>query len=245
MKQTKRNNFICLLLALCLLLSLTGCKANVDPQTVQAIQEAQAALQAEEEGAGEEGPEEDSLYAQAGLVPLGEDDPLQADVERELPAIAQVLAYKATFPDTFDENEPSADDFWTVTGMGVTAVPPENATDFNKINHVKRDVVLDYAAALLPGYEAGADAPALQDVYGVSDNPRSDIIDIDGLSISVTSEIALLGVDEETGETVLRVHIEDKEELIEETDWDVRLEPWNDGEEHALPLIVKSFYPVK
>ena len=237
---------ICLLLAFCLIFALAGCKAKVDPETAQAIQDAQAALQAAEEGDSAEAEEEakDDAYAQAGLTPVPEDDPLWADVEKELPAIAQLLAYKATFPDTFDENEPSADDFWTVTGMGVTAVPPENATDFNKINHVKRAVVLDYAAALLPGYEAGDAAPKLEDVYGVSDNPKSDIIDIDGLSINVTPTAVLLGTDEKNGGTVLRVHIEDKEGLIEKTDWDVLIEPWGDEAEHELPLVVKLFYSV-
>ncbi len=239
-----KYKFIGLILALCLAFGLAGCKAKVDPQTVQAIQDAQAALQAEENGETEETASTDDLYAQAGLIPIAEDDPLRADVEREKPAIAQLLAYKATFADTFDENEPSADDFWTVTGMGVTAVPPENATDFNKINHVKRGVVLDYAAALLPGYEAGDEAPKLEDVYGVSDNPKSDIIDIDGLSINVTPTVVLLGTDGKNGQTVLRMHIEDKEGLIEQTDWDVLLAPWDDEEEHALPLVVKQFYSV-
>ena len=239
-----KYKFIGLILALCLAFGLSGCKAKVDPQTVQAIQDAQAALQAEENGETEETASPDDLYAQAGLTPIAEDDPLWADVEREKPAIAQLLAYKATFADTFDENEPSADDFWTVTGMGVTAVPPEKATDFNKINHVQRAVVLDYAAALLPGYEAGAEAPKLEDVYGVSGNPKSDIIDIDGLSINVTPTVVLLGTDGKNGQTVLRMHIEDKEGLIEQTDWDVLLAPWEDEEEHALPLVVKQFYSV-
>ena len=239
-----KYKFIGLILALCLAFGLAGCKAKVDPETVQAIQDAQAALQAEENGETEETASTDDLYAQAGLIPIAEDDPLWADVEREKPAIAQLLAYKATFADTFDENEPSADDFWTVTGMGVTAVPPEKATDFNKINHVQRAVVLDYAAALLPGYEAGTEAPKLEDVYGVSDNPKSDIIDIDGLSINVTPTVVLLGTDGKNGQTVLRMHIEDKEGLIEQTDWDVLLAPWEDEEEHALPLVVKQFYSV-
>ena len=243
--QNKKYKFIGLILALSLAFGLAGCKAKVDPETVQAIQDAQAALQAEENGEAEdEAASADDLYAQAGLTPIAEDDPLWADVEREKPAIAQLLAYKATFADTFDENEPSADDFWTVTGMGVTAVPPEKATDFNKINHVKRDVVLDYAAALLPCYEAGDEAPKLADVYGVSGNPKSDIIDIDGLSINVTPTVVLLGTDEKSGQTVLRMHIEDKEGLIAQTDWDVLLAPWEDGEEHALPLVVKQFYSV-
>ena len=239
-----KYKFIGLILAFCLAFGLAGCKAKVDPETVQAIQDAQAALQAEENGETEETASTDDLYAQAGLIPIAEDDPLWADVEREKPAIAQLLAYKATFADTFDENEPSADDFWTVTGMGVTAVPPEKATDFNKINHVQRAVVLDYAAALLPGYEAGTEAPKLEDVYGVSDNPKSDIIDIDGLSINVTPTVVLLGTDGKNGQTVLRMHIEDKEGLIEQTDWDVLLAPWEDEEEHALPLVVKQFYSV-
>ena len=240
-----RNKFICLLLALCLAAGLTGCKAKVDPEKVQAIQDAQAALQAEENGEAEaEEPSADDAYAQAGLVPIPEDDPLQADAEFELPAIAQMLAYKATFPDTFDENEPSADDFWTVTGMGITALPPENMTDFNKITHIHEPDALDYAAALLPGYEAGDAAPKLEDVYGISGNPKSDLIDVDGLSIGITSEIVLLGKDEKNNATVLRVHIEDKEGLIAQTDWDVLIESWDDGAEHALPLKVKAFYPV-
>ena len=240
-----RNKFICLFLALCLAASLTGCKAKVDPEKVQAIQDAQAALQAEENGEAEaEEPSADDAYAQAGLGPIPEDDPLQADAEFELPAIAQMLAYKATFPDTFDENDPSADDFWTVTGMGITALPPENMTDFNKITHIHEPDALDYAAALLPGYEAGDAAPKLEDVYGISGNPKSDLIDVDGLSIGITSEIVLLGKDEKNNATVLRVHIEDKEGLIAQTDWDVLIEPWDDGAEHALPLKVKAFYPV-
>ena len=241
--ERRTKSILCLLTALCLTLSLAGCKAKVDPQTAQAIRDAKTALQAEESGSSSE---EDiaGLYAQAGLEAVSEDDALWEDAERELPAIAQLLAYKATFSDTFDEKAPSGDDFWTVTGMAVTAVPPENATDVNHINHVKADVVLDYAAALLPGFEAGSDAPALQDVYGVSSNPRSDIIDIDGLSIGVTSSIVLLGKDEKNKETVLRVHIEDENGLITATDWDVLIAPWDDGEEHALPLIVKAFYPV-
>ena len=246
MGSERIQKIICILLALCLTLALAGCKAKVDPETVQAIQDAQAALQAEEAGGSEqtEEPAEDDVYTQAGLTPVQEDDPLWADVELMKPAIAQLLAYKATFPDTFNENEPSADDFWTVTGMGVTAVPPENATDFNKINHVKRAVVLDYAAALLPGYGAGDDAPKLENVYGISGNPKSDIIDIDGLSINVASDVVLLGTDEKNGKTVLRMHIEDKEGLIEKTDWDVLIELWGDETEHALPLVVKLFYPV-
>ena len=50
--------------------------------------------------------------------------------------------------------------------------------------------------------------------------------------------------DEKSGATVLRVHIEDKEGLITRTDWDVLVEPWADGAEHALPLKVLQFYSV-
>ena len=134
----------------------------------------------------------EDLYSEAGLTPAAEDDPLWADAEFELPAIAQLLAYKATFADTFNENDPSADDFWTVTAMGVVAIPPENATDPFKIVHAKEALVLDYSAALLPSYEPGDAAPKLEDVYGISGNPRSDIIDIDSLSINVESSIVLL-----------------------------------------------------
>ena len=241
----ERKRILCLL-AVCLAFVLAGCKAKVNPETVQAIQDAQAALQAEEseETEVEEGASAGSLYADAGLVPVEEEDPLWADAEFELPAIAQMLAYKATFPDTFDENGPSADDFWTVTGMGITALPPENMTDFNKITHIHEPDALDYAAALLPGYEPGASAPKLEDVYGISGNPKSDLIDVDGLSIGVTSSIVLLGRDEKNGQTVLRVHIEDKEGLITKTDWDVLVAPWEDGAEHALPLRVLQFYNV-
>lgn len=229
------------LLAVLLALFLNGCKANVDPQTAQALLNAQNAMQDEQPGS--EANERDR-YEAAGLVPVAAEDPLWEAVEKARPAIAQLLAYKALFPDTFDENAPSADDFWTVTGMGITAVPPEGATDPNHINHVARDVVLDYAAALLPGYEAGDPAPALEDVYGVSGNPRSEIIDIDGLSIGVASSVELLGTDKKDGRTVVRIHIEDKEGLIAKTDWDVLIDVRDDGQEHVLPLIVKTFYPV-
>ncbi len=241
-----KHKFIGLILAVCLAFGLAGCKAKVNPETVQAIQDAQAALQVEENGetTEESASSTDDPYAQAGLTPIAQEDPLWADVEFEMPAIAQLLAYKATFPETFDENDPSADDFWTVTGMALTAVPPENATDFNKINHVKRAVVLDYAAAVLPGYEAGGAAPELKDVYGISDNPKSDIIDIDGLSINVKPAVVLLGTDKKNDQTVLRMRIEDKEGLITQTDWDVLIAPWDDGAEHALPFAVKQFYSV-
>ena len=241
--ERRTKNVLCLLLITCLAFSLAGCKAEVDPQTTQAVRDALHAMQEEESGAGSEASLAAS-YEQAGLTKIEEDDPLWEDAAFELPAIAQLLAYKATFSGTFDEKEPADDDFWTVTGMAVTAVPPENATDVNQINHVTRDVVLDYAAALLPGFGAESEAPALQDVYGVSSNPRSEIIDIDGLSIGVTSSIVLLGKDTKSGEIVLRVHIEDESGLIKATDWDVLVEPWDDGQEHALPLVVKTFYPV-
>ena len=128
--------------------------------------------------------------------------------------------------------------------MGVVAIPPENATDPFKIVHAKEALVLDYSAALLPSYEPGDAAPKLEDVYGISGNPRSDIIDIDSLSINVESSIVLLGTDEKNGTTVMRVHIEDKEGLITQTDWDVLVERWGDGAEHALPLKVVQFYNV-
>ena len=131
-----------------------------------------------------------------------------------------------------------------VTAMGVVAIPPENATDPFKIVHAKEALVLDYSAALLPSYEPGDAAPKLEDVYGISGNPRSDIIDIDSLSINVESSIVLLGTDEKNGNTVMRVHIEDKEGLITQTDWDVLVERWGDGAEHALPLKVVQFHNV-
>lgn len=243
MNLEKMKRYICLALAVCLLFALAGCKAKVDPEKVQAIQDAQAALQAEQNGeTAEETPSDE--YAQAGLVELEENDPLRSDAEAELPAIAQLLAYKALFPETFDENEPSADDFWTVTGMGITAVPPENMTDFNKITHIHEPEALDYAAALLPGYETGDEAPPLEDVYGVSGNPKSDLIDVDGLSIAVDTQLLLLGTDAKTGRTVMRVHIEDKDGTITLTDWDVIVAPWDDGAEHALPLKVTQVYSV-
>ena len=213
----------------------------------EAAQAAKEAQQAAENGTtAEEADAEtiEDLYSEAGLTPAAEDDPLWADAEFELPAIAQLLAYKATFADTFNENDPSADDFWTVTAMGVVAIPPENATDPFKIVHAKEALVLDYSAALLPSYEPGDAAPKLEDVYGISGNPRSDIIDIDSLSINVESSIVLLGTDEKNGTTVMRVHIEDKEGLITQTDWNVLVERWGDGAEHALPLKVVQFYNV-
>ena len=238
------KKIICLALAVCLAFAAAGCKAKVDPEKAQAIQDAQAALEAGGEDAepAEETPADE--YAEAGLTALEEDDPLWEDAAFELPAIAQMLAYKALFPDAFDENDPAADDFWTVTGMGITAIPPENMTDFNKITHIHEPDALDYAAALLPGYEPGDAAPKLEDVYGISGNPKSDLIDVDGLSINVTPKIVLLGTDNRSGQLVMRVHIEEKEGTIAMTDWDVLLEPWGDGTEHALPLKVKQFYSV-
>ena len=54
----------------------------------------------------------------------------------------------------------------------------------------------------------------------------------------------LLGTDEKNSTTVMRVHIEDKEGLITQTDWDVLVERWGDGAEHALPLKVVQFHNV-
>jgi len=185
MHSEKLKKLCCMALIAVLAVSVCGCKASVDPAQVEAAQAAKEAQQAAENGtSAEEAAEADTieeLYAEAGLTPIAEDDALWTDAAFELPAIAQLLAYKATFTETFDENEPSADDFWTVTAMGVVAIPPEDATDPFKIVHAKESLVLDYSAALLPGYEAGEAAPALEDVYGISGNPRSDIIDIDEL----------------------------------------------------------------
>lgn len=248
MHSEKLKKLCCMALTACLAVSVCGCKASVDPAQAEAAQAAKEAQQAAENGtSAEEAAEEETIegmYESSGLTPVPEDDPLWEDAKFELPAIAQLLAYKATFTETFDENEPSADDFWTVTAMGVVAIPPENATDPFKIVHVKEALVLDYSAALLPGYEAGEAAPKLEDVYGISGNPRSDIIDIDSLSINVEPSILLLGTDEKSGAVVMRVHIEDKEGLITQTDWDVLVEPWSDGAEHALPLKVLQFYNV-
>ena len=247
MKQTRLKKLCCIALTAAIAAGACGCKTAVDPAQAEAAQAAKEAQQAIENGSSAESGAEASvedLYAEAGLTIVADSDPLWEDASFELPAIAQLLAYKATFFDTFDENEPSADDFWTVTAMGVVAIPPENTVDPFKIVHVKEAVVLDYSAALLPGYEAGEAAPELKDVYGISGNPRSDVIDIDSLSIGVESSIVLLGKDEKSGATVLRVHIEDKEGLITRTDWEVLVEPWADGAEHALPLKVLQFYNV-
>ena len=244
MHSEKLKKLCCMALTVCLAVSVCGCKTKVDPAQAEAAQAAKEAQQAAENGTSAEAETIEDLYSEAGLTPAAEDDPLWADAAFELPAIAQLLAYKATFTDTFDENEPSADDFWTVTAMGVVAIPPENATDPFKIVHAKDALVLDYSAALLPSYEPGDAAPKLEDVYGISGNPRSDIIDIDSLSINVESSIVLLGTDEKNGTTVMRVHIEDKEGLITQTDWNVLVERWGDGAEHALPLKVVQFYNV-
>ena len=244
MHSEKLKKLCCMALTVCLAVSVCGCKTKVDPAQAEVAQAAKEAQQAAENGTSAEAETIEDLYSEAGLTPAAEDDPLWTDAEFELPAIAQLLAYKATFADTFNENDPSADDFWTVTAMGVVAIPPENATDPFKIVHAKEALVLDYSAALLPSYEPGAAAPKLEDVYGISGNPRSDIIDIDSLSINVESSIVLLGTDEKNGNTVMRVHIEDKEGLITQTDWDVLVERWGDGAEHALPLKVVQFYNV-
>ena len=209
MHSEKLKKLCCMALTVCLAVSVCGCKTKVDPSQAEAAQAAKEAQQAAENGTSAEAETIEDLYNEAGLTPAAEDDPLWADAEFELPAIAQLLAYKATFADTFNENDPSADDFWTVTAMGVVAIPPENATDPFKIVHAKEALVLDYSAALLPSYEPGDAAPKLEDVYGISGNPRSDIIDIDSLSINVESSIVLLGTDEKNGTTVMRVHIED------------------------------------
>ena len=244
MHSEKLKKLCCMALTVCLAVSVCGCKTKVDPAQAEVAQAAKEAQQAAENGTSAEAETIEDLYSEAGLTPAAEDDPLWTDAEFELPAIAQLLAYKATFADTFNENDPSADDFWTVTAMGVVAIPPENATDPFKIVHAKEALVLDYSAALLPSYEPGDAAPKLEDVYGISGNPRSDIIDIDSLSINVESSIVLLGTDEKNGTTVMRVHIEDKEGLITQTDWDVLVERWGDGAEHALPLKVVQFYNV-
>ncbi|MBR2099628.1 MAG: hypothetical protein IJ926_08115, partial [Firmicutes bacterium] len=85
-----KHKFIVLILAVCLAFGLAGCKAKVNPETVQAIQDAQAALQAEENGetTEESASSTEDPYAQAGLTPIAEDDPLWADVKFEMPAIA-------------------------------------------------------------------------------------------------------------------------------------------------------------
>ena len=224
MHSEKLKKLCCMALTVCLAVSVCGCKTKVDPAQAEAAQAAKEAQQAAENGTTAEEVETETiedLYSEAGLTPAAEDDPLWADAEFELPA-----------------------DFWTVTAMGAVAIPPENATDPFKIVHAKEALVLDYSAALLPSYEPGDAAPKLEDVYGISGNPRSDIIDIDSLSINVEPSIVLLGTDEKNGTTVMRVHIEDKEGLITQTDWNVLVERWGDGAEHALPLKVVQFYNV-
>ncbi len=246
MKDLTWKKVCCILLSALLAAGACGCKSAVDPEKAKAMQEAQEAQKAEEASASQasEAAAEEDPYAQAGLIPLVEEDVLWDDAAFELPAVAQLLAYKATFPDSFDENGPSADDFWTVTAMGITAVPPEGAKDYNEIVHLKQAQALDYAAALLPGYGSGGAAPKLEDVYGISGNPRSDRVDVEALSINADSALQLLGRDAKDGSLVMRVHIEDQAGLITMTDWDVLVEPWEDGAAHALPLKIRQFYCV-
>ena len=127
--------------------------------------------------------------------------------------------------------------------MGITAVHSKDVEDPFQIVHLKMDAVLDYAEALIPGYSAGDAAPPLQDVYGISDNPRSDLVDVDALSINVTSELALLGAKED-GTLLARVRIEDEEGLIVQKTWDCILAS-RDGEGHMLPLALLSFEPIE
>lgn len=236
----------CIALTAALAVSVCGCKNEVDPELAKALQAAQAAQQAAENGEtpedAEAASELEALLERLGIEAIDGEDELWTDVEYELPAVAQILAYKATFPETFDENDPSADDFWTVTAMGVTAVHPEDAADPFNIVHMKEAAVLDYAAALIPGYDGAEAAPKLEDVYGISGDPRSDLIDIDALSIGLKSEIVMLGRTQD-GTLVARIRIEDEGGLITENEWDCTLSAWDDEQEHALPFILEGFVP--
>ena len=107
MHSEKLKKLCCMALTVCLAVSVCGCKTKVDPSQAEAAQAAKEAQQAAENGTSAEAETIEDLYSEAGLTPAAEDDPLWADAEFELPAIAQLLAYKATFADTFNENDPS------------------------------------------------------------------------------------------------------------------------------------------
>ena len=246
----------CIALTVCLAVSACGCKAEVDPAQAQAIQDAQAALEAEQNGtsaADEEAAAElQSLYEKLHLQEIPAEDPVRADADFELPAIAQLLAYKATYPQAFEDVDADEnawyqyeEDFWIVAAMGLIAVPPEGAKDKYGYTHVKKDVLLDYALALIPVYAETGEVPSMDNIYGVSGNPRSDVIDLDGIGFSVKAEIVLLGRVTGSADVVMRVHLEDAEGLMSPNEWDVVLQDWPDGASHALPLQVLSISPVK
>ncbi len=254
MHSKKLKKLCCIALTAVLAASVCGCKTKADPEQAEAIQHAQEAQQAAEDGTTVEeeqaAEEKAALYEQLHLQPIPEDDPLWADAEFELPSIAQLLAYKATYPDAFENVDADDDawyqyeeDFWTVTAMGLIAVPPEGATDPYAYTHAKESVVLDYALSLIPLYAETGVAPEMDNIYGISGNPRSDIIDIEWIGFSVTPEIVLLGRMPGSADVMMRVHIEDEEGLMTPKDWDVALRTWTDGQTHVLPLQVVSFAP--
>lgn len=248
-KQNDRKKLLCLLLAVCLTFASAGCKTQTDP--------AQDPAQSGDGGsaakpAGTPADEPQTIYEQLGLEEITQDDPLYAKAEAELPAIAQLLAYQATYPNAFkdvDKDEATRyqyeEDFWTVAAMAVIVLPPEGAKDPYAYTHVHRDVLLDYALALIPLYAEIGEEPAMDNIYGVSDNPRSDIIDLEWISFAVTPEIVLMGRLKGTEDLLLRVHLEDEAGMIKETDWDCVVRPWYDGKSHALPLQVRSYSPSK
>lgn len=231
---------VCLAIAAFALGAGGGCSRK-NPAQDKIIEQARAAQQEtqQEQGAQEAGAEE---YASAGLEPLEEGDRLREAAEYQLPAIAQILAYKGTFPDSFDESAPASDDLWTCMAMAVHALPPEGAVDANGISHVLRDTVAGYASCLLPGFEEGAELPSFDGVYGISADPGSQKVDMEGLEIKVEASLLLLGRDVDTGDIIMRVRIEDAAGVIKMTDWDCAVsEGPRDG---ALPLVIERFYCV-
>ena len=225
-----------------------GCKTQTDP----AADPAQSGNSAAAKPDGTQDGEGQTIYEQLGLEEITQDDTLYAQAEAELPAIAQLLAYQATYPSAFkdvDKDEQTRyqyeEDFWTVAAMAVIVLPPEGAKDPYAYTHVERNVLLDYALALIPLYAETGEEPAMDNIYGVSDNPRSDIIDLEWISFGVTPEIVLMGRLKGTEDLLLRVHLEDEDGMIKETDWDCIVRPWSDGKSHALPLQVRSYSPSK
>ncbi|MBO4881762.1 MAG: hypothetical protein J5555_08760 [Firmicutes bacterium] len=246
--QNKRKKILCLLLAVCLMFAAAGCKTQTDP----AADPAQSGNSAAAKPDGTQDGEGQTIYEQLGLEEITQDDTLYAQAEAELPAIAQLLAYQATYPNAFkdvDKDEQTRyqyeEDFWTVAAMAVIVLPPEGAKDPYAYTHVERNVLLDYALALIPLYAETGEEPAMDNIYGVSDNPRSDIIDLEWISFGVTPEIVLMGRLKGTEDLLLRVHLEDEDGMIKETDWDCVVRPWSDGKSHALPLQVRSYSPSK
>ncbi|NCB42306.1 MAG: hypothetical protein EOM59_06765 [Clostridia bacterium] len=157
---------------------------------------------------------------------------------------AQLVSYLAVSTYNIDMQSLSAEDFWLILSLVTYAQKPDSVGEFGTID-MEYETVYDIAETFFSEMLLSSEMPAPKGIYSATYVPAEQLYELQPVSISdVSSELVGLEQTDKSGSRFLmRIKLIDVQDRIQEGEWHVTIEAWEDGKEHFFPYkFVKAWH---